>query len=155
MAASKFFGRVAEFFRNGKNGRTKPSQETAEKQRSNIGATAPSTKNIQATTGSAPKSERSLGSFSGAGGDHSFAPKQSGMHKPANQPARGAWRDKPMTPGAFGPHGTQKLEKRNQFENTESPKGLWSETKSDRLSDPFSERPSKAPPSRPSAHSIH
>ena len=149
MAASNFFGRLAKFFSKGnpttkgsptKSTRAEPTPQPAKKS------------SVEATTASSPG--KAFGSMSGAGGAHTYSsgPKQSGMHKPAP----GAWRDKPMTPGAFGPNGTARLDdKRNQFEKEDSPKGLWTESKTERLSDPFSERPSKAPNGRPSTHSIH
>jgi hypothetical protein len=158
--ASKFFGKIASAF--SRWGKKNGAQKSSGHEHESIMKAPPSaimksrstkTDSVEATTGQS--TERPMGSMSPSGDSHAYSP--------------GAWRGKPMSYGNeammnSGNKGTGKngraqtgrdTPKRSAYEGEQSPKGLWSEPRHERLSDPFGDRPSREPASRPSAHSIH
>jgi hypothetical protein len=151
--ASNFFGKIAQTLsRWGKRSSEKLSSKSSTETQSTANG-GRKQDSVEATTGRS--TERPLGSMSPSGGSHAYSP--------------GAWRGKPMS---YGPDammdssnkGTGKngraqtgrdTPKRSAYEGEQSPKGLWSEPRHERLSDPFADRPSREQLSRPSSHSIH
>src|SRR5688572_5764355 len=129
MASSKFFGRIASFFDRKRGGEPEPQPASKSK-------TATETPKATSEAFTGRSTERALGSMSASGGSHTFAP---------TRPQRGA---------ATSPHRSGRDEPRRvDYEGEDAPKGLWSDPRHERLSDPFADRPSREYPRH--SQSIH